>query len=759
MKRILLSFLSFTCFITISMAQNDCSSAIALPNLSGGGTHSVTATAITPGTSGGVGGGAGANNAAWFSFLPDEDGTLDVNSCNGGADTRLYIHDSCAGPYLANNDDACATGTGNNYASEVTGLSVNSGTTYYIEWDDRWSGNSFDWNISFTPLPPAAPDCPTLSSPTNASMDASLTANLTWTPAATGAAATSYDVYLGTVSGSLSLAGNTSSTNYVPSGLMNGTTYYWAVHPVNAAGSTDCSATEYSFTTEALPTNTDCANAEVLPTLSGGGSHSESGTTIIGSSAGGVGGGAGSYNAAWFSFTPAENGILDLNSCNGGEDTRVYLHDDCAGPALASDDDTCPVSPGGSSYASEISGQEVVSGNTYYIEWDDRWGSNPFDWSMTFTPACIAMNHISLNTSTVTSSAANGCDATDGWTYYEDASNPGNYVFGIDWGMNNNAAKAAATVTIQVDGTPNSAGDSDGGAFFMGRQWDVDLGGTSLVDPVSIRFFYDPAEKTAAENAAANHAFTYGIPDNGFTWFKMNGSVDFSTITDPAFNPEVPLGEDATGTMNGVTYVQHDGITSFSSGSGGASSGSTPLPVEFVSFDGFAKERTNVLEWSTATEINNSHFEIERSPNGEDFEKIGRVNGAGNAIEMLEYSFVDVNPLAKGYYRLKQVDFDGTYDYSEIISIIRLDAAISIGNVMPNPTKGITSIEFSANQGGQINLNIMNVNGQVVSQQSISVQVGVNTTTLDLNYLANGVYYITLSDGKDKATTRLVKTN
>jgi len=94
-----------------------------------------------------------ATNAAWYSFTPSTTGTIDVFSCNGGVDTRLYIYDgSCTNlNQVANSDDNCLMGTGqNNYASEVLGLAVTGGTTYYIEWDDRWSTSGFDFTLNYT---------------------------------------------------------------------------------------------------------------------------------------------------------------------------------------------------------------------------------------------------------------------------------------------------------------------------------------------------------------------------------------------------------------------------------------------------------------------------------------------------------------------------------------------------------------------------------------------------------------------------------
>jgi hypothetical protein len=102
-----------------------------------------------------------------------------------------------------------------------------------------------------------------------------------------------------------------------------------------------------------------------------------------------VSGGANGGDAAWFVYTPSENGTINVNSCLGGSDTRVSIWNDCSdAQAIADNDDSCPFATDGSgaAYASEIIGFTVASDQSYYIQWDDRWDENPFDWELTFSP-------------------------------------------------------------------------------------------------------------------------------------------------------------------------------------------------------------------------------------------------------------------------------------------------------------------------------------------------------------------------------------
>ncbi|MEZ4980276.1 MAG: hypothetical protein R2769_01560 [Saprospiraceae bacterium] len=94
------------------------------------------------------------------------------------------------------------------------------------------------------------------------------------------------------------------------------------------------------------------------------------------------------------------------------------------------------------------------------------------------------------------------------------------------------------------------------------------------------------------------------------------------------------------------------------------------LPIQLLSFSAKNIENFTALEWSTATELDNEVFIIEKSVDGKNYEVIGKVDGAGNSNTIINYFFVDENK-SKGlaYYRLKQVDFDGTYEYSAIVSV------------------------------------------------------------------------------------------
>ncbi|WP_178988903.1 T9SS type A sorting domain-containing protein [Winogradskyella schleiferi] len=136
-------------FFWQGFAQDDCASAVPIS----AGPQS--GTAITPGTgSGEMGGGP---DSAWFAYTAPGDGTINVSSCFGGADTDLSIGTGTCGSLtdVINNDDSCDLGSGDFYASEILGYPVLSGQVYYIEWSNEWEEGPFDWTLEFNVLQPA----------------------------------------------------------------------------------------------------------------------------------------------------------------------------------------------------------------------------------------------------------------------------------------------------------------------------------------------------------------------------------------------------------------------------------------------------------------------------------------------------------------------------------------------------------------------------------------------------------------------------
>jgi hypothetical protein len=176
------------------------------------------------------------------------------------------------------------------------------------------------------------------------------------------------------------------------------------------------------------------------------------------------------------------------------------------------------------------------------------------------------------------------------------------------------------------------------------------------------------------------------------------------------------------------------------------------LPVSYIRFTGNEINNTVVLNWTTAREINNSHFNIQHSSNGMEFENISKVNGKGNSSAINEYTFSDAT-IQNGnlYYRLQQVDFDGKSSYSSIVVIKKSkDKSVEI-SIYPNPLS-ITSKAFLAIKGipeGNYNYLVRSVTGQTICTNTFN-HVGSSTTVQiqTPNHIKAGIYTLLVQNAK-----------
>jgi putative IMPACT (imprinted ancient) family translation regulator len=183
------------------------------------------------------------------------------------------------------------------------------------------------------------------------------------------------------------------------------------------------------------------------------------------------------------------------------------------------------------------------------------------------------------------------------------------------------------------------------------------------------------------------------------------------------------------------------------------------LPVKYNAFTAVSKNEAVSVNWVTESEVNNSHYEVERSFDGIKFSTIGTVV----ANSKKEYEFNDASNLLKentiAYYRLKQVDVDGTYSYSSILSVrFKIYADIKM-HISPNPFVETVSTRFIATEKGKAEIRIMNVKGQVVSKKIINIVKGYNNIQIDgLSNLSNGIFVASLIvNNKSIASQQIIK--
>ncbi|MFT5824086.1 MAG: hypothetical protein ACI8ZM_005352 [Crocinitomix sp.] len=176
------------------------------------------------------------------------------------------------------------------------------------------------------------------------------------------------------------------------------------------------------------------------------------------------------------------------------------------------------------------------------------------------------------------------------------------------------------------------------------------------------------------------------------------------------------------------------------------------LPITLLSFEGNCEEQFIILNWSTASEMNNDYFSIERSPDGEIWQTIGKVTGGGNSSSQINYTFIDMEPLRTiTYYRLKQTDFNGNYNYEDIISMEQCDISEKKELIVyPNPSNGEFETYFNGDSGTINAIEIFNSQGQII-YSSIDFQSIFNLTNM-----APGHYYIQVQDSSEVIRSRFI---
>ncbi|MBK7885702.1 MAG: T9SS type A sorting domain-containing protein [Chitinophagaceae bacterium] len=186
-----------------------------------------------------------------------------------------------------------------------------------------------------------------------------------------------------------------------------------------------------------------------------------------------------------------------------------------------------------------------------------------------------------------------------------------------------------------------------------------------------------------------------------------------------------------------------------------------PLPVSLINFNATLINKKVALNWSTATETNNDRFEIERSVDGINFNKIGQVKGKGNSILITDYNYDDDVKGINGsiFYRLKQIDLDEKFAYSPIKSVT-ITAEKILVNIGPNPFIDQIKINVNANKAGKMVIRLLNNNGQAVITSKYATKQGVNELKLNsLSNLPKGLYTLELTDveGNNSKIYKLIK--
>jgi hypothetical protein len=179
------------------------------------------------------------------------------------------------------------------------------------------------------------------------------------------------------------------------------------------------------------------------------------------------------------------------------------------------------------------------------------------------------------------------------------------------------------------------------------------------------------------------------------------------------------------------------------------------LPIELTYFQAIPSDKQVLLKWQTSTEVNNDYMEVERSTDSRSFRSIGRVDGAGNSDQLIDYQLTDPNPLSGiSYYRLRQVDFDGSVNFSKIVTVqFRADGTIP--KVYPTllQQSRLLTVDLQQRSSEPVLLELVNLNGQQVKRYTLQ---GGAVHQIDTNGIEKGTYILRSNEADGSWQARIM---
>ncbi|MEH0157248.1 hypothetical protein V6R21_24255 [Limibacter armeniacum] len=300
--------------------------------------------------------------------------------------------------------------------------------------------------------------------------------------------------------------------------------------------------------------------------------------------------------------------------------------------------------------------------------------------------------------------------------------------------------------------------DGTGGAISM-KNIDMEGGSTIITKgDVSIsNTFTATVEQGDTEDINIYFCETFTFPDNsGFKWYitlEKNSTQNVNIYGDfdcGDIKVQIDIQSGATGklTVNGQEYT--------SSQSGKCT---TILPVEMIFFSAKRQSSDVMLTWATASEVNNDYFEIQRSTDGKNFEIIGSVNGNGDSQARIDYEFIDTNaPKGTVYYRLKQVDYNGKFEYFNLFIKDSADKYLDITNLSGNPMSGQElKLQVYSATSQTVWFNLIGQNGTILHSEQRTVPTGVTLLTIGSDRIIPGIVLLQVIANDFQKTLKIIK--
>jgi hypothetical protein len=323
----------------------------------------------------------------------------------------------------------------------------------------------------------------------------------------------------------------------------------------------------------------------------------------------------------------------------------------------------------------------------------------------------------------------------------------GSFVFPVGDGTNYTPATINFTSAGSFNGETNDylgvrmktskvTGMNSNNTNYINRSWFIEPHNSASGYTYTVNLNYDQGDVVGTESQIRPVKLSSGV-------WQYPGNASFSDGTRLT---------GTTGEINDVTDVlSWSGLTSFSEFGGGGEG--KPLPVELLSFSAECIENQNVLYWQTASEHNSSHFDIEKSRNGETWDVIGQQAATGNSNELLTYQFVDEEKNAGTfYYRLNQVDVDGKNEYYGPVAV-NCEKNDFEATTLPNPSSEYFFLKVNSDKVQKSSMTLKDMKGQILLHEYLDLKQGINILQLQ-PILSTGIYFIEITTDQGQKTIK-----
>ncbi len=313
----------------------------------------------------------------------------------------------------------------------------------------------------------------------------------------------------------------------------------------------------------------------------------------------------------------------------------------------------------------------------------------------------------------------------------------GYFVSTLELRLEDAFSNGAPAISLRND---DAVGDNPGTEF-------VTFDNPTLADAKASYTFTPASSTTLQANTSYWILVDHADNSNDYIWLAHAGGAGGITPSGIA-----TYGNYRWSTNNGVSYSNSSYLNSFQLNG-------MVLPVELTIFKAEKKSASVLLIWQTASEENNKGFDIQRSADGKKWDSIGWIEGHGTSLEQQKYQYLD-GSVRSGqiyYYRLKQMDFDGVFEYSKVIAIEPGSTDEENVRFYPLPVKDQLVVEFTTSNEDELQIILSDLTGRSLITQQVRASVGINQYYLEMNNLPPGTYFARLYSSRTNTVETVVK--